>query len=183
MAVRKIFSFPDPILKTPTLRVDVIDKDIKKLVEDMFDTMYAEDGVGLAANQIGEPLRVMVIDTTPKKESPPLKLVLINPELIHAEGTIKYKEGCLSFPGLTVEVERYSKVRLKALNLEGEEKEYELEGFPAIVFQHELDHLNGITFIDRVNGLKRRLALEKYYKLQRQRSREAVRKNPLGSAE
>ncbi|WP_448583365.1 peptide deformylase [Thermocrinis sp.] len=171
MAVRKVIRFPNPILKTPTLKVDVIDNDIKKLVEDMFETMYAEDGVGLAANQIGEPLRIMVIDTTPKKESPPIKLVLINPELLHAEGTIKYKEGCLSFPGLTVEVERYSRVKLKALDLQGEEKEYEFEGFPAIVFQHELDHLDGITFIDRVNGLKRRLALERYSKLQKQYSR------------
>ena len=171
MAVRKVVKFPNPILKTPTLKVDVIDESVKKLVEDMFDTMYAEEGVGLAANQIGEPLRIMVIDTTPKKESPPLKLVLINPELLHAEGTIKYKEGCLSFPGLSLEVERYRKVRFKALDLQGEEKEYELEGFPAIVFQHELDHLNGVTFIDRVSSLKRRLALEKYYKLQRQHSR------------
>jgi len=171
MAVRKVVKFPNPILKTPTLKVDVIDESVKKLVEDMFDTMYAEEGVGLAANQIGEPLRIMVIDTTPKKESPPLKLVLINPELLHAEGKIRYKEGCLSFPGLSLEVERYRKVRFKALDLQGEEKEYELEGFPAIVFQHELDHLNGVTFIDRVSSLKRRLALEKYYKLQRQHSR------------
>ncbi len=168
MAVRKIVRFPDPILKTPTLRVDVIDRDIVKLVEDMFETMYHEEGVGLAANQIGEPLRIMVIDTSPKKEFPPVKLVLINPELLEGQGSIKYREGCLSFPGLTVEVDRYQKVRFRAMDLKGEIKEYELEGFPAIVFQHELDHLDGITFIDRVNGLKRRLALERYSKLQRQ---------------
>jgi len=171
MAVRKIVRFPDPILKTPTLRVDVIDQQIRQLIEDMFDTMYHEEGVGLAANQIGEPLRIMVIDTTPKKESPPVKLALINPELISAEGKIKYKEGCLSFPGLTVEVERFEKVRFRAMDPNGEVKEYQLEGFPAIVFQHELDHLDGITFIDRVNGLKRRLALERYAKLQRQSAR------------
>jgi len=168
MAVRKIVQFPDPILKTPTLKVDVIDRDIVKLVEDMFETMYHAEGVGLAANQIGEPLRIMVIDTSPKKESPPVKLALINPELLEGQGSIKYREGCLSFPGLTVEVERYQKVRFRAMDLKGEIKEYELEGFPAIVFQHELDHLNGITFIDRVNGLRRRLALERYAKLQRQ---------------
>lgn len=168
MAVRKIVRFPDPILKTPTLRVDVIDRDIVKLVEDMFETMYHEEGVGLAANQIGEPLRIMVIDTSPKKESLPVKLVLINPEFLEGQGSIKYMEGCLSFPGLTVEVDRYQKVRFRAMDLKGEVKEYELEGFPAIVFQHELDHLDGITFIDRVNGLKRRLALERYSKLQRQ---------------
>ncbi len=171
MTVRKIVRFPDPVLKTPTLRVDVIDGDIKRLIEDMFDTMYNADGVGLAANQIGEPLRVMVIDTSPKKESPPVKLALINPELIEGQGNTKYKEGCLSFPGLLVEVDRYQKVRFRAMDLKGEIKEYELEGFPAIVFQHELDHLDGITFIDRVNGLKRRLALERYSKIQRQGTR------------
>ncbi|WP_448587913.1 peptide deformylase [Thermocrinis sp.] len=171
MAVRRIVKFPDPILKNPTLRVDVIDREIRRLVEDMFETMYKADGVGLAANQVGEPLRIMVIDTTQRKDSPPVKLVLINPELISAEGTISYREGCLSFPGLAVEVDRHRKVKFRAMDLEGELKEYELEGFPAIVFQHELDHLDGITFIDRVNGLKRRLALERYSKLQKQHSR------------
>ncbi len=168
--VREIVRFPHPILKTPTQKVDVVDKEINDLVKDMFETMYNAEGVGLAANQIGVSLRVMVIDTTPKKESPPLKLVLINPEIISAEGSIKYREGCLSFPGLTVEVERYNRLKVKALDLSGEEREYELEGFPAIVFQHEMDHLMGITFIDRVNGLKRRLALEKYSKLQKQKA-------------
>ncbi|RME09958.1 MAG: peptide deformylase [Aquificota bacterium] len=162
-------TFPHPALKTPTKKVDAIDREIKELVRDMFETMYHAEGVGLAANQIGVSLRIMVIDTTPKKESPPLKLVLINPEVISAEGNTKYREGCLSFPGLTVEVERHSKLRVKALDLNGEEKEYELEGFPAIVFQHEMDHLLGITFLDRLNGLRKRLALEKYSKLQKQR--------------
>ncbi|MCS7307974.1 MAG: peptide deformylase [Aquificaceae bacterium] len=168
--VREVVKFPHPVLKTPTQKVEVIDDSIKSLVKDMFDTMYHEEGVGLAANQIGVSLRVMVIDTSSKKEVPPIKLVLINPEVISADGSIKYKEGCLSFPGLVLEVERYSKLVVKALNLDGEERFYELEGFPAIVFQHEMDHLMGITFIDRVNGLKRRLALEKYAKLQKQKA-------------
>ncbi|MCS6998234.1 MAG: peptide deformylase [Aquificaceae bacterium] len=167
--VREIVRFPNPVLKTPTQKVDVIDEEIRKLVRDMFETMHHAEGVGLAANQIGISLRVMVIDTTPKKDSPPTRLVLINPEVVSAEGVISYKEGCLSFPGLTLEVERHSKLKVKALNLEGEEREYNLEGFPAIVFQHEMDHLMGITFIDRVNGLRRRLALEKYSKLQKQK--------------
>lgn len=168
--IREIVRFPDPLLKTPTQKVDVVDDKIRELVRDMFETMYHADGVGLAANQIGVSLRVMVIDTTPKKESPPLKLVLINPEVLSAEGSIKYREGCLSFPGLMVEVERHSKIKVRALDLSGEEKEYQLEGFPAIVFQHEMDHLMGITFLDRLNGLRRRLALEKYMKLQKQRA-------------
>ena len=165
--VREIIRFPDPILKTPTEKVEVIDKEIKELVRDMFETMYHAEGVGLAANQIGVSLRVMVIDTTKKEGSPPVKLALINPEIIESDGSIKYKEGCLSFPGLVVEVERHKRVKVKALDLNGEEKEYTFEGFPAIVFQHELDHLMGITFIDRVSGIKRRLALDKYAKLQR----------------
>lgn len=168
--VREILRFPHPILKTPTQRVDVIDEEIKRLVQDMFETMYHAEGVGLAANQIGVSLRIMVIDTSSKKDAPPIKLVLINPEVLSAEGKTTYKEGCLSFPGLVVEVERYSKVKVKAQNLHGEEEVYEFEGFPAIVFQHEMDHLEGITFIDRVNGLRKRLALEKYSKLQRQKA-------------
>ncbi len=167
--VREIIKYPHPILKAPTQKVDVIDREVREIIRDMFETMYHAEGVGLAANQIGISLRIMVIDTSPKKESPPLKLVLINPEVIEKEGSIKYKEGCLSFPGLTVEVERYKSVKVKALNEHGEEVFYHFEGFPAIVFQHEMDHLEGITFIDRVNGLRRRLALEKYAKLQRQR--------------
>ncbi|QWK19672.1 MAG: peptide deformylase [Hydrogenobacter thermophilus] len=167
--VREIIRFPHPVLKMPTQKVDVIDKDVQSIVEDMFETMYHAEGVGLAANQIGISLSVMVIDTSKKEGSPPLKAVMINPELLEAEGEVKYKEGCLSFPGLSVEVSRYSKVKVKALDINGEEKLYLLEGFPAIVFQHEMDHLMGITFIDRVNGIKRRLALDKYAKLQKEK--------------
>ncbi len=163
--VRKIVTYPAEILKRPTDRIDVVDREVKQLVRDMFETMYDAEGVGLAANQIGVPLSVMVIDTSPKEDAPDLKLVLINPEIVGSEGKIKYKEGCLSFPGLSVEVERARKVKVKALNEHGEEMEIELEGFPAIVFQHELDHLKGITFVDRLKGWRRRIALDKYRKL------------------
>ncbi len=166
--VRDIVTYPAEVLKKPTQRVDEIDREIEQLIRDMLDTMYHAEGVGLAANQIGVPLSVMVIDTTPKEDAPDLKLVLINPEVISSEGKLKYKEGCLSFPGLSVEVERAKKVKVKALNEHGEPVEIELEDFPAIVFQHELDHLKGITFIDRLKGWRRRLALEKYRKLQKE---------------
>ncbi len=166
--VRDIVTYPAEVLKKPTQRVDEIDREIEQLIRDMFDTMYEAEGVGLAANQIGVPLSVMVIDTTPKEDAPDLKLVLINPEIISSEGKLKYKEGCLSFPGLSVEVERAKKVKVKALNEHGEPVEIELEDFPAIVFQHELDHLKGITFIDRLKGWRRRIALEKYRKLQKE---------------
>lgn len=166
--VREIVVYPNEVLTRKTEKVDYIDKEVKNLIKDMFETMYDAEGVGLAANQIGVPLSVMVIDTTPKEDSPNLKLALINPEIVSSEGKIKYKEGCLSFPGLSVEVERARKVKVRALNEHGEPIELELEGFPAIVFQHEFDHLQGITFIDRLKGWKRRLALEKYRKLQRE---------------
>lgn len=169
--VRNILTYPAELLKKPTEKVDVIDKEIKSLIRDMFDTMYDAEGVGLAANQIGVPLSVMVIDTTPKEDSPPLKLVLINPEIVESEGRVKYKEGCLSFPGLSVEVERAKKVKVKALNEHGEPVELVLEDFPAIVFQHELDHLRGITFVDRLKGWRRRIALEKYKKIKKEKSK------------
>ena len=169
--VREIVTYPAEVLKKPTLEVSDIDREVKSLIKDMFDTMYSAEGVGLAANQIGVPLSVMVIDTTPKEDVPDLKLVLINPEVIESEGKQKYKEGCLSFPGLSVEVERAKRVKVRALNEHGEPLEVVLEDFPAIVFQHELDHLKGITFIDRLKGWRRRLALEKYRKLQKEAER------------
>ncbi|NPB07922.1 MAG: peptide deformylase [Aquificae bacterium] len=169
--VREILVFPHELLKKPTHEVDVIDREVKELVRDMFETMYEAEGVGLAANQIGVPLRVMVIDTSPKEDSPPIKLVLINPVILEKEGRIKYKEGCLSFPGLSVEVERARRVKVRALNEHGEPVEVVLEDFPAVVFQHEFDHLQGITFIDRLKGIKRRMALEKYKKLRREAQR------------
>ncbi len=169
--VREIVTYPAEVLKKPTLEVSDIDREVKSLIRDMFDTMYNAEGVGLAANQIGVPLSVMVIDTTPKEDVQDLKLVLINPEVIESEGKQKYKEGCLSFPGLSVEVERAKRVKVRALNEHGEPVEAVLEDFPAIVFQHELDHLKGITFIDRLKGWRRRLALEKYRKLQKEAER------------
>lgn len=166
--VREVVKYPAEILKKPTEKVDVVDREIQSLIRDMFDTMYESDGVGLAANQIGVSLSIMVIDTTPKEDSPDLKLVLINPEVVSSSGKQKFKEGCLSFPGLSVEVERAKEVVVKAMNEHGEPIEITLSDFPAIVFQHELDHLQGITFIDRLKGWRKRLALEKYQKLLRE---------------
>ncbi len=168
--VRKIVTFPAEILTKPTRAVEKVDDEVRRIVRDMFDTMYHAEGVGLAANQIGLPLSIMVVDTTPKEDTEDLKLVFINPRIVESEGKIRYREGCLSFPGLTVEVERFQRVRVRALNEEGKEFEILLEDFPAIVFQHEYDHLQGITFIDRLTGWRRRLALERYRKLQKERA-------------
>ncbi len=169
--VREIVTYPSEVLTTPTSEVDEIDREVLDLIGDMFDTMYKAEGVGLAANQIGVPLSLMVIDTTLKEDVPDIKLVLINPEILRAEGKIRFKEGCLSFPGLSVEVERFERVELRALDEKGRERIYTLEGFPAVVFQHELDHLKGITFLDRLSAWRKRLALEKYRKLQREAQR------------
>ncbi len=166
--VRDIVTYPAEVLRKPAKKVEVVDEKIKELIRDMFDTMYQAEGVGLAANQIGVLLSVMVIDTSPKEDAPDVKLALINPEIVSSEGRVKYKEGCLSFPGLSVEVERARWVKVRALNEKGEEVEIELEDFPAIVLQHEYDHLQGITFIDRLKGWRRRIALEKYRKLVRE---------------
>ncbi|MEN3034409.1 MAG: peptide deformylase [Aquificaceae bacterium] len=163
----KVLKFPHPILQKPTSVVEDISKEIKDLTEIMWQVMKEKEGVGLAANQIGVDKRVMVIDTSPREDSPPVKLVLINPNLIYGEGSITFKEGCLSFPGLSLQVERFSKVYIKGFDLSGKELELTLEGFPAIVFQHELDHLLGKTFLDRVSPIRRRMALERYRKLEK----------------
>ncbi len=166
--IRKVVLYPAKILRQPTSKVTEIDSKVINIIEDMIDTLKQEEGVGLAANQIGEPLSIMLIDTTPKDEDQGIKEIIINPVLKFAEGEIVHEEGCLSFPGLFVEVKRSNRVGISYLDKEGKEKEIELEGFPAIVFQHEFDHLNGITFIDRLKGLKKRIALEKYNKILRE---------------
>ncbi|MCS7084314.1 MAG: peptide deformylase [Aquificaceae bacterium] len=162
----KVLRFPHPILQKPTSLVSDIDSQVNNLVELMWQVMKEKDGVGLAANQIGVDKRVMVIDTSLREDSPVVKLALINPILVCGEGSLSFKEGCLSFPGLSLEVERFSKVYVKGLDLSGKEVEITLDGFPAIVFQHELDHLLGKTFLDRVSPIKRRMALERYKKLE-----------------
>jgi peptide deformylase len=132
----------------------------------MKETMYKNDGIGLAANQVNIPLSIMVIDTTSREDDQEkFKDVLINPTVLAKEGEIKFKEGCLSFPGLQVEVIRAKEITIKAINEHEEEVILNLSGLPAIVFQHEFDHLNGITFLDRLSGIKKRLALEKYQKM------------------
>jgi peptide deformylase len=137
----------------------------------MWDTMYEENGIGLACNQIGIPYSVVIVDTSIKEGVEPVKLTLINPEIIASEGKQTYKEACLSVPGVSAEVERAYWVKVKALTPKGQEEIFEFEGFPAVVIQHELDHLQGKVFLDRLKGVKRRLALEKYKKVLRRLGR------------
>jgi len=138
----------------------------------MFETMYKRGGVGLAANQVGVLKRVVVIDINSGKENQGKeKIVLINPEIVALEGEEIKEEGCLSLPGLYRKVKRAAFVKVKAQNLDGEEFTIEGEGLLARALQHEIDHLNGIVFIDRLSPLQKRLALEKFKKLKRQYER------------
>jgi len=174
---RDIVIYPDEILKTKAEEVKEFSDEIRNLVNDMFETMYKKGGVGLAANQVGVLKRVVVIDLHSKTEKQGKEqIVLINPEIVTQEGEIVKEEGCLSLPGLYRKVKRAAYVKVKAQNLEGEEFEIEGEGLLARALQHEIDHLNGIVFIDRLSPLQKRLALEKYRKLKRKYERELTKK-------
>ena len=166
MAVRDIVTYPNEVLSTLVQPVDSIDEEVRELVADLVETMYAAPGVGLAANQIAVSRRVAVVDIT-VGEDPSQLLVLINPEIVHQEGKQVDEEGCLSFPGISEMVERPMRVGLRALNLDGKSYEVDAEGFLARAFCHEVDHLDGILFVDRMSSLKRQLL--------RKRIRKAVR--------
>lgn len=167
MSVRDIVIYPEPVLTTPSKPVgDVSSEEIQTLIDDMAETMYVGDGIGLAAPQVGVSLRLMVMDV-PGEDEPQGKnlIALINPEIVEREGETTYEEGCLSFPGLAGEVKRAARVKVRALDRGGDLVELEAEGLPAICLQHEIDHLDGVVFIDRMTPLRRRLALKEFRKL------------------
>ncbi|MGH9555805.1 MAG: peptide deformylase [Terriglobales bacterium] len=161
---RPIVKYGDPVLERPAVPVTVFDGDLRKLVAEMFETMYAEHGVGLAAPQIGVPLRIAVIDVT-FKEDPNAKLVLVNPEIIHKEGKQRHSEGCLSLPDFRADVTRANRVTVRAQNLEGKTFERTGEELLARALLHETDHLNGRLFISHISALKRDLIKRKIRKL------------------
>jgi peptide deformylase len=160
-----IVKYPDKILQTKAKPVTVFDAELEKLVEDMFESMYAAKGIGLAAPQIGIGKRLTVIDLS-SGERPEEKLVLINPEIIGREGTQYEEEGCLSLPDIRDKVRRGAKSKVRAQDVKGKWFEIEGEELLARAFQHEIDHLDGILFIFRLSQLKRELALRKIRKLQ-----------------
>lgn len=166
MAVRPIVVYPDPVLTSPTVPVTSFDDDLRALVEDMTATMHAEPGVGLAANQIADTRRVFVVDLTAGEEAGQVR-VFVNPEILETEGRQRGEEGCLSFPGIFEVVERPLKVRFKAQNLEGEPVEETAEGFYARAVLHEVDHLDGVVFVQRMSPLKRQLSLKKISRLKK----------------
>jgi peptide deformylase len=163
MSILHICTYPEEILRQPAEPITEIDEEIVRLVDQMTETMYSAPGIGLAATQVGVAKRLLVADIAPR--SPESELVaLINPEIIAAEGEVIFEEGCLSVPDYQAEVKRYEKISVRGFNLQGEEVEIEAEGLLAIVLQHEIDHLNGILFIDRLSKLKRDLYKRKVRK-------------------
>jgi peptide deformylase len=162
-----IVKYGDPILEKPGAPIKKFDAELEQLVEDMFASMYAAQGVGLAAPQIGLSLRLTVIDVTGGK-NPEAKIVLANPEIIHAEGEVREEEGCLSIPGFRGYVIRPQFVTVKAQNAKGESYEIRGENLLARAFCHEIDHLNGILFLQHLSMLKRDLIKRKIKKLRKQ---------------
>lgn len=163
MAIRTILHYPDKRLREHGKPIDKVTPEIKTLIDDMAETMYAAPGVGLAATQIGVALSLFVIDVAGDNEPSDLR-VFINPEILERTGCLDWQEGCLSFPGVTEEVERAAKVRVRALDREGKPFELEAEGLLAIAVQHEFDHLQGVLMIDHLGPLKKRIVHRKMQK-------------------
>lgn len=163
MALRELRYLGDPVLRAEAAPVEAVDDEVRTLIADMFDTMYAEEGVGLAAPQIGIGQRIIVVDPHDDDVAP---FALINPEIVAAsEDVDRAEEGCLSIPGLTEVVERPIAVQVRALDSEGRDVVVKAAGLLARILQHEVDHINGILFIDRVSALKRKLLLSRWQKV------------------
>lgn len=164
MALRDILTIPDPRLRLVSKPVGEITDDVRKLSDDMLETMYAAPGIGLAAIQIGEPVRLVVIDLA-KKDEEPAPIVLIDPEITWTSGETRvHEEGCLSIPEYYEEIERPDRVRYRYRNLKGESVEAEAEGLLSTCLQHEIDHLDGKMFIDYLSRLKRQMVVKKFEK-------------------
>jgi peptide deformylase len=165
MAIRDILTVPDPRLKQVSEPVDGVDDAVRALMDDMLETMYDAPGIGLAAIQIGEPKRVIVMDLVRGEEEPRQPRYFVNPEIVwRSEETAPYEEGCLSVPEIYEEVERPARVRLRYLDYQGQSVEEEAEGVFAVCIQHEMDHLDGVLFIDHLSRLKRDRAVSKVKK-------------------
>jgi len=171
MAIRPILTVPDPRLRQISKPVEGgVTDEIRALMDDMLETMYDAPGVGLAAIQVGVPLRVIVMDLAGKDE-PPQPRYFVNPEILDpTDETKPYEEGCLSVPDIYEEVERPARCRVKYLNYAGEEVVEDAEGLFAVCIQHEMDHLNGIVFLDHLSRMKRDMALRKLKKAARERA-------------
>ncbi|HEY9132961.1 MAG TPA: peptide deformylase [Dyella sp.] len=165
MTTLTILEFPDPRLRTVAAPVTVFDAELKALVADMYETMYAANGVGLAATQVNVHKRVLVADMSDERNEP---LALINPEILEKDGAQVYQEGCLSFPGIYADVTRALRVKVKANDVDGKEIVVEAEGPLAVCIQHEMDHLAGKVFVDYLSPLKRSMLLKRMEKQRKQ---------------
>jgi peptide deformylase len=164
MAVREILVVPNPVLKQVSAPVAAVDDELRALMDDMLETMYAAPGIGLAAIQVGVPKRVIVMDLA-RQDEPKQPRFFVNPEILwKSEETQPYEEGCLSVPEYYDEVERPARVKLRYLNYRGEQVEEDAEGIFAVCIQHEMDHLDGVLFIDHLSRLKREQAVKKVKK-------------------
>ena len=166
MSLLSVVEYPDPILTTPTELVAEVDDAIRQLINDMFETMYYSHGVGLAANQVGVSKRLFVMDMTEDKSAP---MVFVNPEIVEQSGEISYQEGCLSFPGLYVDLVRPKSVTVQALDRDGKAFTFTREDYWARCLLHEIDHLDGVTFLDHFKPVKRKLLEAKLVKLRKRR--------------
>ena len=184
MSLLPIIEVPDPVLRSKSAPVERVDDDLKRLVSDMFETMYEAVGIGLAAVQVAVPRRVLVIDlqepeelSEDGEEGPPVRRphVFVNPEIVERSDARKsYNEGCLSIPGQYAEIERPDIVRARWLDLDGKSREGEFDGLMSVCLQHEVDHLNGVLFIDHLSRLKRDMIVRKVVKARRDRDKAAV---------
>ena len=165
MALLNILEFPDPRLRKSARPVETVDNALRRLVDDMLETMYHAPGIGLAAPQVNQHKRVIVIDVSENKDSP---LCLINPEIIARQGESEMEEGCLSVPGFFEKVKRAEKITVSALDREGRPFRLDAEGLLAVCVQHEIDHLQGLLFVDYISSLKRQRIRKKLLKTQRQ---------------
>ena len=177
MPLRPIHLLASPVLRQRSDEVETIDDDVRALVRDLFDTMYAAEGIGLAANQLGVARRVAVVDV----EDDP-RLVLINPVVLEREGKTREEEGCLSIPDIFGDVDRAEQIVLETTNLDGKRERFELKGLTARAVQHEIDHLDGVLFLDHLSPLKRQMLLKKWKKLRKGETGYLTEVSPASTA-
>jgi peptide deformylase len=173
MSNLEILTIPDPILRRKSAAVETVDDATRRFMDEMLRTMYDAPGIGLAAIQVGEPRRIITIDVA-REEEPKSPIFLVNPEIVwrSEDERSTYEEGCLSIPDYYAEVERPAKVRVRYVDYDGKQQEREVEGLLATCVQHEVDHLNGILFIDYLSKLKRDLVVKKFTKAARDKERQ-----------
>ena len=167
MAVLPILKIPDPVLRKKAKPVERVDAELRRLVDDMLATMYEAPGIGLAAPQVGVLRRLIVMDPT-KDEAPKSPILMVNPDILERSEEMRvHDEGCLSIPDFTAEIERPAKTRVSYIDLQGKKQEAKLEGIWSTLVQHEIDHLNGVLFIDYLSRLKREMVVRKFTKQKR----------------